>query len=469
MSRSVVSLDPILDRLEADWPRYLEELKALVRIPSISASPEHAEEVRRCAATLAARLERIGLRNVTLLPTGGPPVVYADWLDAGPDAPTLLIYGHYDVQPVDPIELWESPPFEPVERDGQLYGRGTTDDKGQLSIHVNAVDAYLQAAGRLPVNVKFLLEGEEEIGSDHLAALLHEKRERLRADAAVVSDATMWDRGIPAIGYGLRGICGVEIVVHGPAGDLHSGAFGGAVPNPNNTLAQVIAALKDQNGRVTIPGFYDRVRSLGAAERQALAELPFDEEAFRRAAGVTALVGEATFSTVERLWTRPTLDVNGLWGGFTGTGMKTVIPAHATAKITMRLVPDQDPTEITELFDRYVPALAPAGTRVEVIRQHGGRPFLTPLDHPAMGAAARALEAAFGRPPVYIREGGSIPVVADMAAILGAPVLLVGFGLNDERAHAPNERFDLGNFRLGMRSAVHLYDELARALVVHQG
>ncbi len=440
--------------------RRLESYEALLRIPSISALPEHAADCRAAADAIAADLRTIGVEHVEVAETGGHPVVYGDWLHAE-GAPTVIVYGHYDVQPVDPLEEWESPPFEPIVVGDRLQARGAADDKGQVHLHLRATEALLATTGGLPVNLKFVFEGEEESGSVNLDRWLEANRDRLAADLVVISDTGFFDGNRPAITIGLRGLAAVQVDVHGSTVDLHSGSYGGTVQNPANALATIIAALKGPDGRILVPGFYDDVRPLTPADRAAFAALPFDEEAFRRSIGVPALVGEAGYTTLERRGARPTLDVNGIWGGFQGEGSKTIIPAHAHAKITCRLVPDQDPNRITDLLVSYIGEIAPPGVRVEVVRQHGGRPSLTPIDHPATKAAARAIEATFGVAPLYIREGGSIPVCASFESILGLPVVLLGFTPPDDHAHAPNEAMDLRNYETGIRTVVRLWFELA--------
>jgi acetylornithine deacetylase/succinyl-diaminopimelate desuccinylase-like protein len=449
------------DYCQANRQRQLDWLIEYVRIPSISSSPEHKHEVRRCGEWTVREMERIGLRNGQLLETGGHPAAYAEWLEA-PGAPTVVVYGHYDVQPVDPLELWESRPFEPAIRDGELYGRGTVDDKGQVLMHWAAIEALLQTEGRLPVNLKFLVEGEEEIGSPNLDGFIESHLDLLKADVAVISDTAMYGRGMPSLCYGLRGLAYFQIDVQGPNSDLHSGSFGGAVANPCNALADMLARLKDEHGRVLIPGFYDDVRPLPAEERTELAKLPFDEAAYRTEIGVDALTGEEGYSPLERLWARPTLDVNGMWGGYQGPGAKTIIPAEAHAKVSCRLVPDQDPAKIAQLFERYLRDIAPRGVRVSVQNLHGGRPSITPIDHPATLAAKRALQRAFRKDVVFMREGGSIPVVATFDALLHVPTVLLGVGLPDEHAHAPNERLNLDNFYRGILAAAYLWQELAQ-------
>jgi acetylornithine deacetylase/succinyl-diaminopimelate desuccinylase-like protein len=447
---------------QANRQRQLDWLIEYVRIPSISSSPEHAGEVRRCGEWSVLEMERIGLEHGQLLETGGHALAYADWLHA-PGAPTVLIYGHHDVQPVDPVDQWESPPFEPAVRQGELYGRGSVDDKGQVLMHWAAIEALFATAGSLPVNVKFLVEGEEEIGSPNLDGFIERHLDLLSADVAVISDTAMYGHGIPSLCYGLRGLAYFQIDVQGPNMDLHSGSFGGAVANPCNALAQIIAQLKDASHRIRIPGFYDDVRPLSREERAEMAKLPFDEPAYRAAIDVDALIGEPDYTPLERLWARPTLDVNGIWGGFQGTGAKTIIPAEAHAKVSCRLVPDQDPAKIAALFQRYVETISPAGVRVTVQNLHGGRPSITPINHPATLAAKRALERAFQKDVVFMREGGSIPVVATFDSLLGIPTVLLGIGLPDEHAHAPNERLNLDNFYRGILAAAYLWQELATA------
>jgi acetylornithine deacetylase/succinyl-diaminopimelate desuccinylase-like protein len=402
----------------------------------------------------------MGIEHVEVAETGGHPVVYGDWLHAD-GAPTVVVYCHYDVQPVDPLDLWDSPPFEPVVVGDRILARGAADDKGQLHLHLRATEAILATRGRLPVNLKFVFEGEEESGSENLDRWLAANRERLAADFAVISDTGFFDGNLPAITIGLRGLMYAQIDVVGTAVDLHSGVYGGAVQNPANALAQIIAVLKGPDGRIRIPGFYDDVVSLSEADRASIADLPFDEEVYRSNLGLPALVGEAGFSTLERRGARPTLDVNGIWGGFQGEGTKTIIPAHAHAKVSSRLVANQQPERIFELFQAYVAEIAPPGVVTSVQFLGGGHPSLTPVDHPATQAAARALEATFGRAPVYIREGGSIPVCATFEQTLGLPVVLFGFDPPDQRAHAPNEWMDLTNYERGIRAVARMWDEVA--------
>ncbi|HSN91454.1 MAG TPA: dipeptidase [Anaeromyxobacteraceae bacterium] len=447
--------------LDENRQRHVDELVAFLRIPSISSSSAHAPEVARAAEFLRAEMARLGIET-RIFPTAGHPVVYGEWMGAGPGARTILVYGHYDVQPVDPLEQWISPPFEPEVREGNLYARGAVDDKGQVWLHLKAFEAWRKAGGP-PVNVKMIFEGEEEVGSKHLGAFLAAEKERLRADAVVVSDSPMFGKGVPSICYGLRGLAYMQLDVEGPSVDLHSGSFGGAVLNPANALARMISRLQDASGKVLVPGFYDRVRKLTARERANVRRLPFRKGEWLASAGSPpAAWGEKGFHVLERIWARPTLEVNGIWGGFQGEGAKTIIPARAGAKISMRLVPDQTPEEIARKFTAYVRKIAPREVKVTVTNLHGGSAFLAPVDDPAFRATERALERAFGRRPVLTREGGSIPFTATIQEALRCPVILMGFGLPDENSHAPNERLDLENYQKGILSAVYLYEELAR-------
>jgi len=446
--------------LAAHAAERIESYKEFVRIPSISALPEHAPDCRRAAEWIAADLERIGMEHVEVSETGGHPVVYADWLHAD-GAPTVLVYCHYDVQPVDPLDLWTSPPFEPVVVGNRILGRGVADDKGQLHLHLRAAEALLATRGSLAVNVRYVFEGEEESTSVHLDAWLQANRGRLTADFALISDTGFFEGNIPSITIALRGMMYAQVDVTGTAVDLHSGGYGGTVENPANALARIIAGLKDEDGRILVPGFYDDVVELSPSERDMVAALPFDEADYLARLGLPALHGEAGYSTLERRGARPTLDVNGLWGGFQGEGGKTIIPAHAHAKISCRLVTAQDPDRIFAAFRDHIVAIAPAGVRVDVRQLGGGLPSLTPIDHPATQAAARALEATFGQAPVYIREGGSIPVCATFEATLGLPVVLLGFDPPDQNAHAPNEWMDLANYETGIRTIARMWDEVA--------
>ena len=445
--------------LDATHEARLESYKAFLRIPSISALPRHADDCRAAAGWLVEALTSAGLEHAEAIETDGHPIVYADWLHAT-DAPTVLVYGHYDVQPVDPLDLWTSPPFEPVVVGDRMLARGAADDKGQVHAHIMAAGALLAAYGRLPVNVKFVFEGEEESSSTHLDPWLTSERDRLTADVAVISDTGFFEGNLPAITLSLRGIMYTQIDVIGTEVDLHSGGYGGTVENPANALAQIIAGLKGPDGRIRIPGFYDAVVPLSEVDRAAFADLPFDEAEYQQRLGLPALVGEVGYSTLERRGARPTLDVNGLWGGFQGAGGKTIIPAHAHAKVSCRLVAAQDPDRIFEAFRAYVEEIAPPGVTTTVQYLGGGHPSLTPADHPATQAAARALEATFGQAPVYIREGGSIPVCSSFSSILGLPVVLLGFSPPDEHAHAPNEWMDLRNYETSIRTIARMWAEL---------
>jgi acetylornithine deacetylase/succinyl-diaminopimelate desuccinylase-like protein len=451
----------VVDFINTSRDRYLKELTEFIAIPSVSALPEHKDDLRRCAEWTAEHLRSIGLQNVRVIDTPGHPVVYGDWLNA-PGAPTVLFYGHYDVQPVDPVELWTSPPFEATIRDNELYARGATDDKGQLFMHVKALEAYLRQTGSLPINAKVVFEGEEEIGSPNFDAFIHDHKDDLACDVVVISDSPMFDKGVPSICYGLRGLSYFQIDLRGTSSDLHSGSFGGAVANPAFVLAQVLSQMKDRGGHVKIPAFYDDVRELTERERDEFKRLPFNEKQYRKALGAPKLHGETGYSTLERVWARPTFEVNGLLAGFTGEGAKTVIPAKAMAKISMRLVPNQDPDTIAALFEDYVKKVAPKSVELTVTRMHGGKPWMTELDNAYVQAAARAIETGFNRSPVYTREGGSIPVVATFQTVLGAPTVLFGVGLPDENAHAPNEKLDLGNFFGGIAASAYLYEEIAK-------
>ncbi len=454
-------MDNVIDFININRERYLEELKSFLAIPSISALPQHAGDVKRCADWCSDEMRRIGLQNVRLVATPGNPVVYGDWLGA-PGAPTILFYGHYDVQPVDPLELWESPPFEATVRDGEIYARGSADDKGQVFMHFKAVEAHMKQNQRLPVNMRFVLEGEEEVGSANLDDFIRAHKDELQADVVVISDSPMFARGVPSICYGLRGLVYFQIDLRGSSTDLHSGSFGGAVVNPAYVLSQMIAQMKDRGGRVRIPGFYDDVVPLQEEERKAWASLPFNEKKFKKDFGVPKLSGETGYTTLERTWARPTFEVNGLLSGFTGEGAKTVLPAVAMAKVSMRLVPNQRPDKIAELFEAHVRDITPKTVELKITRMHGGKPWMTAYDNPFVQAAGRAIEKGFGRKPVFTREGGSIPVVSTFQEELGLPSVLFGVGLPDENAHAPNEKLDVDNFHGGIISSAILYEEISK-------
>ncbi len=453
-----MAMTDLTSYFDAHADRARTELFDFLRIPSVSARTEHDADTRRAAEWVRTALVRAGLL-AEVHETAGHPIVLGEWRGAGEGAPTLLVYGHYDVQPAEPLELWESPAFEPAVRDGRIYARGAVDDKGQLFLHMKALEAHLAATGRLPLNVIVLAEGEEEVGSEHLAEFIEAHKDRLACDAVVISDSAMFAPGIPSILSSLRGLAYFQIDVQGPSSDLHSGSYGGAVVNPAMALARILATFHDADGRIAVPGFYDAVRAWPDHVRAQMRGLPFDEEHFRAETGAPALGGEAGYSVLERLWTRPTCEVNGLLSGYTGEGAKTVLPAQAMAKVSCRLVPDQAPGEIEQQVRAHVERVAPAGVTVTVRALHGGRPWRADLAGPLFDAARRALAAEFGREPVVTGEGGSIPVVGDFERILGAPVLLVGFGLPGENAHAPNEWLSVENFEKGMRAMARLYGE----------
>jgi len=446
-------------------PRFLDELKALLRIPSISTLPEHKADCRKAAETLLAELKRIGMENARLIESAhqeGKPLVYADWLHA-PGKPTVLIYGHYDVQPPDPLDEWLSPPFEPTERNGNLYARGAVDDKGQVVAQVKALESLMAANKKLPLNVRVLLEGEEEVGGETIAEFVASKPATLKADFALVCDTELFAPGLPTLCVGLRGMIYTELEVRGAKSDLHSGMYGGAAPNPFVALAQIIAKLKDENGHILIPGFYDDVVPPTKEELDAWRSLPFDEEEYRKAeVGSKVLVGEKGYSVLERTWARPTFEVHGMPGGFIGAGAKTVIPAKATAKVSMRLVPAQTPAKAFAQYKSYVEKIAPAGVDVDVRLIHSGDPCLIPVDNPYIQAATRALHEVWGKDTVFIRSGGSIPIVGDFDRHLGLPSVMMGFGLPDDNIHAPNEKFNLKNFELGIVSLIRFLEEVGQ-------
>jgi len=450
----------LIEYIESKQDEHLGELQEFLRIPSVSAKSEHKPDIERAAQWVAEKLCAAGLDNAAVTPTKMHPLVYGESLRA-PGKPTILFYGHYDVQPPEPLELWTTPPFEPAVRDGNLFGRGTADDKGQVHIHLKALEALRKISGNLPINVKAMIEGEEEVGSVSLWDFVRQNRERLKADALVVSDTSMLAKGVPSITYGLRGLNYYQAEVTGPAQDLHSGVFGGAVPNPITILAETIAKLHDENSRVTVPGFYDDVAALSRQERKALNALPWKEKDFRRTVGAPALCGEKGYSIVEQLWTRPTLEMNGIWGGYTGEGAKTVIPSKAYAKLSTRLVPNQDPAKITKLVERQIRKLLPKTVTLKFEVLSTGKPWVAPYTHPIFQKAIQALEAGFGKKAVFIREGGSIPFVTQMHDTFKIPCVLLGFGLPDENAHAPDEHIALENYFGGIKSMALFYEQLA--------
>jgi acetylornithine deacetylase/succinyl-diaminopimelate desuccinylase-like protein len=454
-------MDDAIAFIERNRARFVDELVEWVRIPSISSDPAHAKDMVRSAEHLAGRLRELGARQVAVWPTAGHPAVFAEWLRA-PGKPTLLVYGHHDVQPVDPLREWTTPPFDPAVRGGRLWGRGVVDDKGQVYIHAKAVESFIRTSGELPINLRMIVEGEEETGSANLDALMREHARELEADFVCVSDTAMFGRGIPSLCVGLRGLSYVEVHVDGPSFDLHSGTFGGGVMNPVNALAAMIASLHDAEGRVAVAGFYEHVLPLSDEERAQFASLPFDEAVWLRSTGAPKAWGEKGYSTLERVWARPTLDCCGIAGGFQGEGAKTIIPARAVAKVSCRLVPDQEPEDIASKLAAHFERVKPVGVRVRVDFLHGGRPYLAPTNHPVYEVAKRAFTRAFGKPTVFMREGGSIPFVRTIADRSGKPCLLMGFGQPDENAHAPNEWLDLDNYHLGIKSAAYLYSEIGQ-------
>jgi acetylornithine deacetylase/succinyl-diaminopimelate desuccinylase-like protein len=466
---AVPSVPPDLDRwLTANDAQNLDALNAFLRIPSVSAMSAHNVDTGRAASFVHAALAKLGF-SASIAKTPGHPVVLAEWRKAPKGAPTVLIYGHYDVQPAEPLNLWTSPPFEPTVRNGNLFARGSVDDKGQLWVHVMALAAHLRERGTLPVNVIVLAEGEEEVGSPNLAPFIAKNASRLACDAVIISDSAMFAPGIPSILSSLRGLAYFELQARGPSSDLHSGMYGGAVVNPAMALAQVLATMHDSRGRVAIRGFYDRVKPFPGAVLRGMKKLPHSDTKFRKELGVSALGGEAGKTTLEKLWTRPTCEVNGLLSGYTGEGAKTVLPGQAMAKVSFRLVPDQDPDAVERQLRAHIKRVAPAGVTIDVKALHGGRPWRADLDGPLYDAARVALKAAFGKDPVITGEGGSIPVVGDFERILKAPVLLVGFGLPGENAHAPDEWISLDNLRRGTRAMAILYAELGRPSVSAAG
>jgi acetylornithine deacetylase/succinyl-diaminopimelate desuccinylase-like protein len=440
-------------------PRLLEELKTFLRIPSISTLPEHKGDVARAAQFVADSMKAAGLENIEIIQTGKHPLVYADWLHAA-GKPTVLCYGHYDVQPPDPVDLWITPPFEPSERDGNLYARGACDDKGQMYMHIKAVEALFATHGKLPVNVKFIIEGEEEVGGESIAQYVPKNREKLKADVALVSDTELFADGIPTLCVGLRGLMYFEVEAQGPARDLHSGMYGGAAPNAVYGLIELLAKAKDPDGRIQIPGIYDDVAVPAQAELDSWKRLPFSEEEFlKNEVGSTELTGEPGQSVFARTWARPTFEVHGIAGGFTGTGAKTVIPAKAIAKVSIRLVPNQDPDKVMAAFKNWVKAQTPKGIRTEVRVLSAGPAIIVNPDHPAIHVAAEAFSEMLGAPTVFIRSGGSIPIVGDFAESLGIPTVLMGFGLPDDGLHSPNEKYRISNYYTGIMTIAHFFEK----------
>ncbi len=442
--------------------RFLEELKEFLRIPSISTLPEHAKDTHRAAEFVAAKLKAAGLENIELIETERHPLVYADWLHA-PGKPTVLCYGHFDVQPPDPLELWETPPFEPSERNGNLYARGSADDKGQMYSHIKAVETLKAVNGTLPVNLKFLVEGEEEVGGISVAEYVAKNAKKLKADVALVSDTEMYAPGLPTLNVGLRGLVYMEIEARGPARDLHSGLYGGAAPNAVFGLIELLAKMKDAGGHILIPGIYDDVQPPSADEKASWEHLPFDEKEYLATeVGSTELTGEKGYSVFERTWARPTLEVHGIGGGFTGTGAKTVIPAKAIAKVSIRLVPKQDPEKIVKAVEKFVKDNAPKGVQFEIRMLSAGPGLMVNTDHPAIQVAAKAFSDIYGKPTVFTRSGGSIPIVGDFAIHIGIPTILMGFGLPDDGLHSPNEKYNIRNYYDGIRTIAHFLEEYGK-------
>src|SRR5690554_2571916 len=445
--------------IEENKDRFIDELFELLKIPSVSADSAYKEDVLKAAEVVRKKLEEAGADNTELCETAGYPVVYGEKL-IDPSKPTVLVYGHYDVQPADPIELWDSPPFEPVVKDGKIYARGASDDKGQMYMHIKAFEIMMRT-NQLPCNIKFIIEGEEEVGSISLEDFIKEEKEKLKADVILISDTSMLSLENPSITTGLKGLSYLEVEVVGPNRDLHSGMYGGAVANPINILCQMIASLTDENNQITIPGFYDKVIDATEEERALIAKTPFNLDEYKKKLDIGDVHGEAGYTTIERTGIRPTLDVNGIWGGYTGEGAKTVLPSKANAKISMRLVPDQNEKEIAQMFKSHFESIAPKSVKVEVTPHHGATPYVMPIDIPEYKAASEAIEASFGKTPVPVRAGGSIPIVALFEEVLGLKSILLGFGLDTDAIHSPNESFGIENFLKGIETIVHFYDRYA--------
>jgi succinyl-diaminopimelate desuccinylase len=452
-------VDSVTSYIQSHRKAFEDELAALLRIASVSADSRQTGEVRRAADWMASQFKSLGLAT-ELVETVGHPLIYAETPPAS-GVPVALVYGHYDVQPPEPLDEWISPPFEPSVRNGNIYARGATDDKGQMLTHVKSVEAWIKTVGKLPIQVKFLIEGEEEVGSEHLTPFVREHRDKLACDTIVISDSCQFAPGVPAITYGLRGIAYYELRLRGPRQDLHSGTFGGAVTNPASALVSVMAALKDKDGRIQLPGFYDDVIPLTERERAEFRALPFADAQFMEQIGVSGLSGEKGYTSLEHRWARPTLDINGLTSGYQGEGAKTVLPARASTKFSFRLVPNQNPSKITTVLRNFLQAQLPPGIEMELIDHHGAPGVVIPLESPFIHAASAAIEAGFSKAPVFIREGGSIPIVTTFAEELGADVLLLGWGQNDDNTHSPNEKFSLDDFHRGTLASAHLWQQLA--------
>ena len=454
-----MNLNTVDNYIESNKDRFLEELIDLLKVPSVSADPAYSKDVLRTAELLKDRLVEIGMENVEVCPTSGYPIVFGEKI-VNSALPTVLVYGHYDVQPADPIDLWDSPPFEPVIKDDKIYARGACDDKGQMYMHVKAVELMMQNGG-LPCNVKFMIEGEEEVGSESLGEFVKDNKERLAADLVLISDTGMIANDIPSITVGLRGLSYIEVEVTGPKRDLHSGLYGGAVGNPINVLCDMISSLMDEDKRITIPGFYNDIIEVSDAERAEMAKAPFSEQDYKDELNINAVQGEADYSTLERATMRPTLDVNGIWGGYTGEGAKTVLPSKAHAKISCRLVPGQDPEKITNLLLSHLVAIAPPSVKIKATPHHGGDPYLTPTDFTGYKAAHKAMETTFGKEPIPMRSGGSIPIVALFEQELGLKSVLMGFGLDSDAIHSPNEHYGVFNYLKGIQTIPFFYKYLA--------
>ena len=453
-------MDTVKQYIESQRDAFAADLAELLRIPSVSADSRLNAETKRAADWVASQFTSLGLKTETI-PTAGQPLVYAETAPVA-GKPIVLVYGHYDVQPPEPLDEWISPPFEPTVRNGNIYARGATDDKGQMLTHVKSVAAWIKSVGKLPLQVKFLIEGEEEVGSEHLGPFVQQNREKLACDAVVISDCSQFAPGVPAITYGLRGIAYYELRLRGPKQDLHSGTFGGAITNPANALVTLLAALRDKEGRIQVPGFYDDVEAITEREREEYQALPHTDQEFMDSVGVTGMFGEAGYSSLERRWARPTFDINGLTSGYQGEGAKTVLPAKASAKFSFRLVPKQDPHKITTALRKFLEERVPAGIQMELVDHHGAPGVVVPLESPFMSAAAAAIESAFGRAPVLVREGGSIPIVNTFTRELGADALLLGWGQNDDNTHSPNEKFSLEDYHRGTLASAYLWQEIAK-------
>src|SRR4051794_17829065 len=453
-------MNSVQSYIESHRDAFAADLAELLRIPSISAQADKNAETHRAAEWVASQFKNMGLKP-EVIPTKGHPLVYAE-TPAVPGKPVVLCYGHYDVHPPEPLDEWISPPFEPTVRDGNIFARGATDDKGQMLTHVKSAEAWMKAAGKLPLQLKFLIEGEEEVGSEHLGPFVKANHDKLACDTVIISDCSQFAPGMPAITYGLRGIAYFELRLRGPKQDLHSGTFGGGVTNPANALAELLAALKDENGRIQVPGFYDDVLPLSDRERAEYGALPLTDDDFMKSLGVKGLFGEAGFTSIERRWARPTCDINGLTSGYQGEGAKTVLPARASAKFSFRLVPNQDPQKIAASLRKFFEERLPPGIEMELVDHHGAPGVVVPLDSPYVRAAAAAIEGGFGKAPVYIREGGSIPIVNTFTVELGADALLLGWGQNDDNTHSPNEKFCLDDYHRGTLASAQLWDELSK-------